>query len=173
MELHVTIYTVNDKYSITMPPKNLKSKPLMLYVSEDEMKLFKKHAKKQRTPMSKFVKNAALFFINTPQPITKCVVDDDSKTIIDDLKSEIDQLKSDIVQLKSVPTKGDPDRMATSIFEYLKDIKKYASEQQLHDIFEIETEEQHTDFTIALHQLQMHYGDEITFNDRYGWRYKS
>ncbi len=147
----------------------------MLYVSIQEKKLFKKYAKREYTSMSKWIKNAALMHVNTLnslQPVN--AINDDNTALVDGLKSQIAELKFEIIELKTPPQRaqGIQDRMSERIFEYLKKSSKWITEQELHDICNIENQEQHDDFTVAMHQLQFHHNHELEYNGRYGWRIK-
>lgn len=150
-----------------MPNDRLKAKPVMIYIPENEKKLFQKHARKNRISLSKWIKGAALAYLNNTM---QAPVDDSD--LVDGLKQEIIELRQEIIQLKAVPSQGIPDRMADQIFEHLKSVGKYVSEDKLHDLFNISTQEEHDDFTVAMHQLQFHHASEIEYSGRYGWRWK-
>lgn len=148
-----------------MPNNRLKSKPIMLYVSENEKDIFKKHAHKAHSSMSMWIKNAALSYINNTM---HAPVEDTA--LVDQLKSQIVEFKSQIAQLKAPITQGAPDKMSELIFDHIKSVGSWVTEQELHNIFNIENEEQHTDFTISMHQLQVHHSTELEYSAKYGWK---
>jgi|GEM_PF-4613983 len=167
-----------------MPGTKLKATPTMLYIPEDELKIFKKN-KPPKTSMSKFIKNSALQFINFRDIPLENISNDDNEKIIEDLKIKIRQLEREIQILKAPPEpfKDLYKIWSERIYHYITDKKgKWCKESELRGLFDINSEEDYNDYLISRHIFETTFGSpphiegeeeekpDFEYNSRSGWR---